>query len=208
MLVITNRVVFTEVSTTAFFTCRSTQSCAERNLEHLACAISIGKFRIGARLILDRNLIGLLQEIFEFAHGAFHIFAATENTNLACHDLLHTCANLGSVFVSSVQEETVKFGLNLSGRVINQRCGNVDTVFSLVAEVGDEFANNHTCNNGFSNRVAAQTVKAVHIPATGFASGKEAFQCTRLACVVRTHATHGVVHSRTNRNPFLRRINT
>ena len=92
--------------------------------------------------------------------------------------------------------------------VVNNRGRNVDSVFGFVAEVSDEFANDHTGNHRLSHRVPTQAVKAVHIPASSFTSGKQAFQGGAFASGQRTDTTHRIVLSRTNRNPFLRRVHT
>ena len=48
----------------------------------------------------------------------------------------------------------------------------------------------------------------MHIPASAFAGSKQALQLTAFTLVVGTDTAHGVVLSRTHRDPFLHRINT
>lgn len=77
-------------------------------------------------------------------------------------------------FRAGILQEPVQFSLDLGGRVINEGGRNVNAVFGTLAKVGDEFTDDHAAHNGFSHGVAAQAVKAVHIPAGCFARGKEA----------------------------------
>ena len=192
------------MSTTAFLTSSSAAGDSQSDLEHLTGAVSVDEFGVVAGLVLDGDLVGLLEEVFEF--GTFHIFAATEDADLARHQVLHTGTDGNHVFRAGILDEAVEFVLNLGDRVVDHRGRDVDAVFRLVAEVGDEFTDDHACNHGFGNRVAAEAVEAVHIPAGSFTGCEEALQLTGFARVVGTNAAHGVVLSRTDRDPFLRRV--
>ena len=195
------------MSTAGFCTKRSTESHTEGDAEHLLCSVSINKLRVGTRLVLNSNVEALLVEVFEFFDSFLEFFAFAENTDLSRHDFLHASADLSHVFFAIVLNEGVQFGLFALDEVVNNAGRNVDGVFRLVAEVSDCFADDHTGNNGFSNGVTAETVKAVHIPASSFTGSEQALQSLRFAVRVGADTAHGVVLSRANRDPILRRVN-
>ena len=195
------------MSTAGFLTGRSTAGDGERHLQHLASTVGIRQFGVRTGLILHGNLEGLLVELFEFFHSAVHNIAAAEDADLARHQFLHAGTDLRHVFRAGILQVAVEFVLRLRSPFVNEGRRDVDAVFRLFAEVGDEFAHDHTGHNGFRHGVTAQAVKAVHIPARSFAGSKKALERTGLACVVGANTAHGVVHSRTDRNPFLRRVN-
>ena len=206
--VITHRVVFTEVSTTGFLTGSSTASNRQSQAQHLLRTVGVRQFSVGTELRLTRDVVRTLVEVFQFADGAFHIGAATENTDLGGHDILHASAQLGRVFRTVAIAEAIKLGLFALDEVIDDRSRDIDNVFRLFAEVSDVFANQHTSHNRFSHRVTTQAVETVHIPAGAFAGGEQALQLTAFARVVGADTTHRVVLSRTHRDPFLHRVNT
>ena len=139
--------------------------------------------------------------------GGTDVFIVTEDADLARHDFLHAGADLDGVFVTSVVQEAVQLILDLTGEVVNDGGREVDLVLRLFAEVSDEFTDDHAGNHGFSNRVAAQTVEAVHIPAGALAGSEEALQLTGFTAVVGTDAAHRVVLGRTDWNPLFDRVN-
>ena len=83
---------------------------------------------------------------------------------------------------------------------------NVDVVLGLVAEIGDVLADDHPGHDGLGDRVAAEPVEAVHVPARGLAGGEQALERRALAGVVGAHAAHRVVLRRAHRDHVLRRV--
>jgi hypothetical protein len=83
----------------------------------------------------------------------------------------------------------------------------MSTSFSRpIAEIADVLADDHPGHHGLGDRVAAQPIEAVHVPARGLARGEQALERRALARVVGPHPAHRVVLRRPHRDPLLRRI--
>ena len=74
------------------------------------------------------------------------------------------------------------------------------------AEVGNGIADDHAGDDCFSDRIAAEAVEAVQIPASGLAAGKKAVQPAGAAVGVGADAAHRVMLGRTHGNPLSCRI--
>ena len=179
----------------------------EGHAEHLLGAVGVDELGVRTNHVLDGHLEGALVEFFKFGDGGFHVGALAEDADLGRHDFLHAGAQFIGVFRAAVVREGLQASLFLGKSAVDEGRRDVDAVFSLVAEVGDEFADDHAGHDGFSNGVAAEAVEAVHVPTGRFAGGKETLERRRFAGRLRAHAAHGVVLSRTDGHPFLRRVN-
>jgi hypothetical protein len=82
----------------------------------------------------------------------------------------------------------------------------------IEAHIGHEFCYASTDPppgyDGLSQAVAAKTIETVHIPARGFADGKQTGHIVSLAVFVNAHAAHRVMLCRPHRYQIINRIQT
>ena len=146
------------------------------------------------------------QQLLQLVDRRLQVLAAAEDADLGGHDVLHPRLDRRGVLGAAAVDQRVELRLLAAQEFAHQAGRDVDVVLDAVAEVGDELADDHAGDDGLGDRVAAQAVEAVHVPAGGLAGGEQALQRRALAGVVGAHAAHRVVLRRAHRDPVLDRV--
>ncbi len=145
----------------------------DRELQHLLDAVGPHQFRIGAsRLVAHADVAAANQELLQFFDRRLELVAAAEDADLLGHDALHLQAQLGGVFPAFAVEQDVELRLLALEELTDHARRDIEVVFPSLAEVGDKLADDHPRDDGLGDRVAAQAIEAVHVPARGLA-GRE-----------------------------------
>ena len=173
----------------------------ERDLEHLLDPVARHELRVGpGRLVAQPDVAAPDEQLLQLVDGLLEVLAGAEDADLRGHDLLHRHAQDGRVLRALAREHRVELGLLAVEKLLHQPHRHAGRVLRPVAEVGDVLADDHPGDDGLGDRVAAQPVEAVHVPARGLARGEQALEGRALAGVVGADAAHGVVLGRAHRD--------
>ncbi len=205
--IVAPRVILPVVRAAALGTNERAVGDAQRDLQHLLHAIGGDEFGIGApSLLAQADVATLHDELLQLVDRRLQVLAPAEDADLGRHQVLHPRLDRRGVLRAAAVDERVEFRLFAPQEVVYQRRRDVDFVRDPVAVVGDVLADDHARDDRFRDRIAAQAVEAVHVPARRLAGREQALEVRALARVVGAHAAHRVVLRRPHRDPILGRI--
>jgi hypothetical protein len=142
----------------------------------------------------------------QFVDRLFQHLASAKYTNLRGHDRLHLGHERRGILGAAAVDQDIDLRLFAAQRFLHETGGNIPGVLRALAKVGDTLAHDHAGHHRIGHRVAAQPIKAVHVPAGRFTGRKQSLEGRTFPGVVRAHSTHRVVLRRSHRYPLLHRI--
>src|SRR5690606_6196222 len=167
------------------------QRCDTRGIEGLA-------------LVFEVDVLDATAQIGEFPDALLHEFAGAEYTEVVLHDGLHLLAQLRGFFAALAVVEAIE----TRQRLLDIGLAGVAVLDAVAQSLLDEQTRSATEYNEVEQRVAAETVGAVHRYAGDFAAGIQArnddvvavgIDGQRLAVNVGRNTAHHVMAGRYNR---------
>ena len=127
-------------------------------------------------LVAQADVAALHEQLLQLVDRRLQVLAAAEDADLGRHQVLHPRLDRRGVLGAAAVDQRVELRLLAAQELVDQRRRDVDLVLDAVAVVGDVFADDHAGDHGLGDRVAAQPVEAVHVPAGGLAGGEQALE--------------------------------
>ena len=206
--VVATREVLAEMRAPAFGPLRGAVGDAERELEHLLHPVRGRELGVGAcRLVAQADVPAALEQRLQLVDRGPELGTGAEDADLGRHHALHRRLDRRRILVAGgARDQAVELGLLGADELAHEPGRDANVVGVVVAEVGDEVADDHAGDHRLGNRVAAQPVEPMHVPAGGLAGGEQPLQRRALAGVVGADAAHRVVLRRPHGNHLLDRI--